>query len=334
MKIDVVYTWVNGRDPLWRDKKNTFLQKKENDYSSTALCNARFEDNQELKYSLRSIYKFAPWVNKIFIVTDNQIPEWFANDNGWAAIVDHKDIFQDHSVLPTFNSSAIGTMHQNIKGLSEYFLYLNDDIFIGRECSPSDFFKNDQPYIFVTKKFEFKPSFLFKMRARKDSKKNEYQSGVDLCRMLIYKMFNKYVKYRFRHGVKVIKKSDLLKVVDSFKDEFTETSKNRFRKNSDIIFHALYNFYCLANNKGIAKYAPTISSMNCFRCKLLKNNRRPTYSYINLKEDDLKKKFEILKKYEHLMFCINDYEDTPPEALKLTRKFLDEYFYWKSPAEK
>lgn len=334
MKIDVVYTWVNGRDPLWKEKKEQFLQKKEKEYSSAATCDARFEDNHELKYSLRSIYKFAPWVNKIFIVTDNQIPEWFAIDNNWAVIVDHKDIFKDHSVLPTYNSSAIGTMIHNINGLSEHFLYFNDDIFLGRECKPSDFFHNNLPYIFVSKKIELKPAFLYKWRARKESKKNEYQSGVELCRRLIYNVFNKYVKYKFRHGVKVINKSDLIEVANLFKNELTETSKSRFRRNSDVIFHALYNFFCLANNKGIPKYAPSISSVNCFSCKLRKMNKRPTYSYINLKQDDLKKQFEILKKHEHLMFCLNQYEGTPPEALHLTRQFLNDYFNWKSPAEK
>jgi hypothetical protein len=42
--------------------------------TGNAMSDNRFRDSEELRYSLRSLVKYAPWVRKIFIVTDNQIP--------------------------------------------------------------------------------------------------------------------------------------------------------------------------------------------------------------------------------------------------------------------
>ena len=77
MKIDLVYLWVNGNDPVWKERKAKFLGQ-ENDLINDNNCEGRFIDNDELKYSLRSVEKFAPWINNIYIITDNQKPSLFS----------------------------------------------------------------------------------------------------------------------------------------------------------------------------------------------------------------------------------------------------------------
>ena len=79
MDIDLVYLWVNGNDPQWQAKRNALIGKTEE--KSSANCEGRYANNDELKYSLRSIELYAPWIRKIFIVTDNQIPEWLDTSN-------------------------------------------------------------------------------------------------------------------------------------------------------------------------------------------------------------------------------------------------------------
>ncbi|KAL3841844.1 hypothetical protein ACJMK2_019943 [Sinanodonta woodiana] len=101
---------------------------------------SRFEDNDELRYSLRSIEKNAPWVRHIYIVTNGQIPNWLNLENPRVTIVTHEEIFVNKSHLPTFSSPAIeGHIHQ-IPGLSDKFIYMNDDVMFGREVWPDDFF--------------------------------------------------------------------------------------------------------------------------------------------------------------------------------------------------
>ncbi|GAB1598387.1 N-acetylglucosamine-1-phosphotransferase subunits alpha/beta-like isoform X1 [Argonauta hians] len=114
-----------------------------NDYSRTEdFSPSRFEDNEELKYSLRSIEKYAPWVHNIFIVTNGQIPSWLNLDNPRLHIVTHEDIFMNKSHLPTFSSPAIEANLHRIPGISDKFIYLNDDVMFGKEVWPDDFYSH------------------------------------------------------------------------------------------------------------------------------------------------------------------------------------------------
>ena len=79
-------------------------------------------------------------VRKIFIITDNQFPDWLNLNHSKIEIVDHKEIFQGRRQLPCFNSHAIEARIHHIKDLSENFLYLNDDCFLGRKTNLQDFF--------------------------------------------------------------------------------------------------------------------------------------------------------------------------------------------------
>ena len=78
MDIDLVYLWVNGNDPKWIAKRNACIGKPTDKQEN---CAGRYADSGELKYSLRSVEKYAPWIRKIFIVTDDQVPEWLDTNN-------------------------------------------------------------------------------------------------------------------------------------------------------------------------------------------------------------------------------------------------------------
>ena len=185
--VDVVYTWVNGSDPVWLKKKeywtNIFLGINESsstdpviplvdgeglynnisvilannslgfNYSSIVnattsseeseddtMSNNRYRDSEELRYSLRSLLKNAPWIRKIFLVTDNQLPYWLNLENGGKlTVISHQELFENKSVLPVFSSPAIETQLHKIPGLSQKFIYFNDDVFLGSPVLPDDF---------------------------------------------------------------------------------------------------------------------------------------------------------------------------------------------------
>lgn len=100
----------------------------------------RFEDNQELKYSLRSVWVNAPWIRRIYLVTNGQIPNWLNINNPKLYLVPHSSIFKNQSHLPTFSSPSIEANIHRIPGLSEHFIYLNDDVMFGNTIHPSDFY--------------------------------------------------------------------------------------------------------------------------------------------------------------------------------------------------
>ena len=112
LKIDLVYLWVNGNDPKWQEEKE-YWQKKLNIPTGDSTNNCRFIDNQELKYSLRSVEMNAPWINKIFIITNGQVPDWLDTSHPKIKIVTHSQIMPPDA-LPTFNSEAIETCIANI----------------------------------------------------------------------------------------------------------------------------------------------------------------------------------------------------------------------------
>lgn len=133
--IDVVYTWVDHNDPAFQER---LAKHRPNEPSAANTGLSRFICHDELRYSLRSVEAFAPWVNHIYIVTDRQRPYWLA-DNPRITLVDHSEIL-DAEYLPTFNSHVIGSALHRVPGLSEHYIYFNDDIILLRPTEPADFF--------------------------------------------------------------------------------------------------------------------------------------------------------------------------------------------------
>lgn len=120
--VDVVYTWVNGTDPKHRKSMKEYGKVWDGGYREYGV----------LKYSIRTVEKFMPWVRNIVIVTNGQVPSWANTSSPRLRIVTHKDIFPHPGEdLPTFNSNAIEAHLHNIPGLAPCYLYLNDDMFLG-----------------------------------------------------------------------------------------------------------------------------------------------------------------------------------------------------------
>ena len=140
--VDVVYTWVDGSDPAWLRRRAEFGGEGYHEEAGNA---ARYLSRDELRYSLRSLHMYAPWVRNVFLVTDDQAPAWLV---GAPAAPDRRppgDLLPT-AALPTFNSHAIESQLHHIDGLTEHFLYFNDDMFLGRPVTrrPSSRQRPDQ----------------------------------------------------------------------------------------------------------------------------------------------------------------------------------------------
>lgn len=139
-KIDFVIAWVDGNDSEWLAEKAK--------YSPSAMADSatpvRFRDWDNLQYWFRSVEKFAPWVNQIHFITWGHLPKWLNTENPKLHIVNHRDYIPE-KYLPTFSSHTIELNIHRIEGLSEYFVYFNDDMFITRSTDMTDFFKNGKP---------------------------------------------------------------------------------------------------------------------------------------------------------------------------------------------
>ena len=147
-RIDFVLTWVDGSDPEWIAEKRKFQGKdeitNENDDSNTD-CRYR-PDTELLRYWFRAVEKNAPWVNKIHFITCGQKPDWLNENHPKLSLVNHKD-YIPKQYLPTFNANTIEMNFHRLEGLSEKYVYFNDDIFLTRPVLPTFFFKRGVPVL-------------------------------------------------------------------------------------------------------------------------------------------------------------------------------------------
>lgn len=139
-KIDFVVTWVDGNDKKWLEDKSKYQKTKKNEGNK----NSRYRDWETLKYWFRSIEENANWCNKIYFITYGHIPKWLNTNNEKLVIVKHED-FIPKEYLPTFNSNVIEIFINRIKGLSENFVYFNDDTFILNKMDENEFFVDNLP---------------------------------------------------------------------------------------------------------------------------------------------------------------------------------------------
>ncbi|KAF7276596.1 hypothetical protein GWI33_010047 [Rhynchophorus ferrugineus] len=147
--IDIVIAWVDGNDPQLKKKRLQYQDKKQ---ASDSVSATRFASNNEIYYSIASILKHVPFCRNIYIVADNQKPAFIDAfvaqgicEQDKIRIVDHRKIFAGYEqYLPTFNSLSIESMLWNIQGLSDYFIYMNDDFFFNQPAQIEDFLVQDQ----------------------------------------------------------------------------------------------------------------------------------------------------------------------------------------------
>lgn len=145
MEMDFVIAWVDGNDPAWQKEK----RKTEHVPEVTAEAddrNERYRDWDNLQYWFRGVEQFAPWVRKIHFVTWGHFPKWLNTEHPKLHIVKHED-FIPSEFLPTFNSHTIEWNFHRILGLSERFVYFNDDMFLLNQIHPENFSSGKSPWI-------------------------------------------------------------------------------------------------------------------------------------------------------------------------------------------
>lgn len=224
-KIDLVYLWVDGSDKTWQAKKNAALEKAGKQHSASSVRATRWADHDELLYSLRSVAKFAPWINHIFIVTDNQKPQWLNTDHPKISIVDHTAIIP-RDKLPLFNSNAIELFLWKIPGLSEHFLYANDDMFFGSAVEPGFFFSENRNPIVIMK--ERTRSF---KNLDDTAQVNHRLFSIKTARTIkfVYRQLGSKYHVTFKHAIEPVRKSYMADNFSRLEADLLRTTITPFR---------------------------------------------------------------------------------------------------------
>lgn len=140
-KIDFVVTWLDSSDPVWQKEYVKYKNEQSKTSDSSA---ARYRDWNLFRYWFRAVENYAPWVNKVFLVTNGTFPDWINENHPKLVLVKHSDYIPSQ-YLPTFNSHTIELHMNKIPGLSEHFVYFNDDCFLNAPVTPAYYFREGLP---------------------------------------------------------------------------------------------------------------------------------------------------------------------------------------------
>ncbi len=243
--VDVVYTWVDGSDPEWQRRKARALAENTwvGDVSVQAANDSRYTSRDELRYSLRALHCFAPWVRRVFLVTDDQVPDWLDRTHPRLTVVSHREIFGATGTLPTFNSQAIESRLHRIPGLAEHFLYLNDDVILGRPVTPNLFFTPGG----LTKFFASAARVDTAPRGPAD---RPADSAAKNNRRLIQETFGRMLTRKMMHTPHPSRRSVIAEIEERFAEQVTATAGHQFRHPDDIsLLSSLQQYYAYLTGK-------------------------------------------------------------------------------------
>jgi hypothetical protein len=311
--IDVVYTWVDGDDPAWRERKARAMRDNGwiAEVSGQAANESRFVSRDELRYSLRALHAFAPWVRHVFLVTDDQVPAWLDTAYPGVTVVSHREIFGDTGRLPTFNSQAIESRLHRIPGLAEHFLYLNDDVFLGRPVSPEMFFTPGG----LTRFF---PSTALVDSAPRCPSDPPANSAGKNNRRLIQEAFGRVLTRKMKHTPHPSRRSVIAEIELRFAEHVEATAEHQFRHPDDIaLLSSLQQYYAYLTGRA----APG----------------EIRYMYADLADPSTPFRLAKLLHDRHLdAFCLNDTDSDAAAAAEqaaLLADFLPAYLPFPSPFE-
>ena len=299
--IDFVITWVDGSDKAWREEKACY-----DTTSGTDDNEERYRDWELLKYWFRGVEKYAPWVRKIHFVTWGHLPEWLNTEHEKLHIVRHED-YIPRKYLPVFNSNLIEIYMHKIEGLSENFVYFNDDFLLIRDTKPEDFFKDGKPCDMLA----FQPvvanpvnpvmSHLYlnnslvlckhfnKRENVKAHPGNYFKIGYPplyFCYNMLELAFPLYTGFYTVHGPSPFCKTTFEEIWEKEREALEAMSVNRFRSNTDLTPYLFREWQKLSNN-----FKPT---------NVLKD-----FAYFNIAKEN-QKLLNTIRKQKKKIICIND----------------------------
>ena len=278
--IDILIKYIDLRDPLL---KRNGLHQLNKDF-----------DNEELRYSIRSILKNIPWIRKIFILMPNEKVRFLKD---YKIIKDKIVYINDKDILghDSSNSLAFQFRYWKMKkfDISENFIVMDDDCFIGHPLNKTNFFYvvngKVTPLIITFKFLEINNNIIKKkleeyktiINTNKDQTSASFKYSLYLTYLFILRKCN---KSRFfpthTHNAIPVNLKELKEIYDLvYQSEYKSgTLDSLYRHVENLQFQTLILSYTFIKYK---KKVRNISN------KLIQN------------------KYSIFEDYNYSLFCIN-----------------------------
>lgn len=237
MPVDAVITWVDDKTPGYKDLLKTFAKR---DFDSDP---SRTRDNLDLlRFNLRCVERYAPWINNIYLFTCRpQVPSWLAEVHPRLTIVHHDEVIPA-ALLPTFNSFAIISHLHRIPGLSDRFLYLEDDMLLLRDLTLADFLAPDgRPLVFETAKLTPRHDTI-----RDPVSERPWNLALAEANRLLDDAYGPAARGYVNHVPLLIDKAAWQAMTERFAPAFAVTRQSRFRAAGNVAPEYLYPQLMLA----------------------------------------------------------------------------------------
>ena len=300
-EIDFVITWVDGGDAAWRKEKASYCPDEGTDDDDV-----RYRNWDLLKYWFRGVEKFAPWVRKIHFITWGHLPKWLNTAHPKLHIVRHED-YIPKQYLPVFNSNVLEIYMHKIEGLSEKFVYFNDDFYLIAGSKPEDFFIKGKPcdmlafqpvvanpknpvmsHLYLNNSLVLCKYFNKRENVRKHPG-NYFKPGYPVW-YFMYNMlemaFPQYTGFFTPHGPSSFLKGTFEEIWEKENRLLCEMSKHRFRSNGDVTPYLFREWQKLSGN-----FVP--------------KNVLKDFSYFDIGDENTKL-LQTIKKQKKKIVCIND----------------------------
>ncbi|MGW7209614.1 stealth family protein [Streptomyces sp. NPDC054837] len=302
--VDAVYTWVDGDDPAMAAKRRAHQALSHNTIAPRETGASRYTSHDELRYALRSLEMYAGFVRHVYLVTDSQIPDWLDPRAEGLTVIDHRDILPADA-LPVFNSHAIESRLHHIPGLSEHYLYFNDDVFINRPVGAEHFFHGNG-----IARIPLSPLKLG-IGAPHPLEPAPNSAGKN-AREIISRFHGRHITHKSLHTphpqlLSVMREMESLGI-----EELDRTSYSRFRSTADVApASTLHHHWAMATARAVpADYR---------------------FRYVQLGTPDMRRRLSRLAAGEDVdFFCLNDV-DTPPEARPAAQAAISAFLERKYP---
>lgn len=306
--VDAVFTWVEGSDPEWLRKQQKY-RSSESNWHAESTSEARYLTHDELRYSIRSIQAFAPWIRKIYIVADNQRPDWLGEDSEYVQVVNHSDIFSEQEWLPVFNSHAIESQLHRIPTLANHFLYLNDDMFLGKPVAPQEFFSAIGDVA-----IHLSINRAATLRAQPTPVDAAFSNGA----ALLLRDFGSRITATSAHCPYSLRVDIMNELENRYSTEWSATGQSRFRSWTDLSpTSSFFQYYAWFTGRAF------LGGLS--------------YSYTNVASPQLGKRLtQLLANQATQAICLNDSSQVPGEALATDTSlghFFSSYFPLPSRVE-
>lgn len=249
--IDFIIPWVDGSDPVWDQSRRQWEgTDNETGLRKWNIGESRYRDWELLRYWFRGVEKYAPWVNKVYFISDHQLPVWLNTGHPKLVCVNHDDYIPE-KYLPTFSSHCIELNLHRISGLSDRFVYFNDDTFLLKGVQPEDYFKNGLPCDSAIMKpvrmeqngIRAEINDLYAINSR-FSMMNVIKAdpfkwincryGSRLFSTLLMLPYNTFSGFNILHLPIAYLKDSFEEVWAAFPDLLDETCRHKFRKSTDV----------------------------------------------------------------------------------------------------